>query len=71
MLVHETSSLYYILGWLQNKSQHMAHWHVQKQTHRTAQKHTEHQDATDIQKEKLILLCVFPDFSIKSSLFTD
>jgi len=27
----------------------MTNWPVQKQTHRTAQKHTEHQAATDIQ----------------------
>jgi len=28
----------------------MTKWPVQKQTHRTTQKHVEHQDATDIQK---------------------
>jgi len=37
MLVHETSSVYCILGRLQNKSQNMTHWPVQKQTHKTAQ----------------------------------
>ena len=34
----------------------MTKWPVQKQAHRTAQKHTEHQDATDTQN---ILFCVF------------
>jgi len=33
-------------------------WPVQKQTHRTAQKHTEHQDATDIQN-KLVFVFFF------------
>jgi len=34
----------------------MTKWLVQKQTNRTAQKHAEHQDATDIQK-KILCLC--------------
>jgi len=29
----------------------MTKWHVQKQTHRTTQKHIKHEDATDIQKK--------------------
>jgi len=29
----------------------MTQWHVQKQTHKTAQQHEEHQDATDIQNK--------------------
>jgi len=70
MLVHETSSVYYILGWLQNESQHMTHWPVQKQVHRTAQKHTEHQDATDIQEEKLMLLSFFFRIFLSSPLFS-
>jgi len=32
-------------------------WPVHKQTHRTTQKHVEHQDATDIHKK--LLICVF------------
>ena len=35
---------------------------VRKQTHRTVQKHTEHQDATDIKNKHL--LCVFRMFLI-------
>jgi len=31
----------------------MPKWPVHKQTHRTTQKHVEHQDATDIQKNIL------------------
>jgi len=31
----------------------MTKWPVQKQTHRTTQKHVEHQGATDIQKKYL------------------
>jgi len=31
----------------------MTKWHVQKQTHRTAQTHAERQDATDIQNKLL------------------
>jgi len=38
----------------------MTKWFVQKQTHRTKQKHAEHQDATGIQTK--ILLFVFLDF---------
>jgi len=34
-------------------------WPVQKQTHRKTQKHVEHQDGTDIQKQ--IIFCVFSD----------
>jgi len=34
---------------------------VQKQTHRPAHKHAEHQDATDIQKI-IIFFCDFSDF---------
>jgi len=32
----------------------MTKWPVQKPTHRTTQKYVEHDDATDIQKKKLI-----------------
>jgi len=39
----------------------MTKWPDQKQTHRTAQKHAEHQNATDIQNK--LFLC-FSDFSI-------
>jgi len=35
----------------------MKKWPVQKQTHRTAHKNTEHQGETDIQK-KTLFLCV-------------
>jgi len=35
----------------------MTKWPVKKQTHRTAQKNAEHQDATDIQKK--LFLCLF------------
>jgi len=35
----------------------MTKWHVQKPTHRTTQKHAEHQDATDIQNK--LKKCVF------------
>jgi len=38
----------------------MTKWFVQKQTHRTTQKHAEHQDATDIQKNTVV--CVFQIF---------
>jgi len=34
----------------------MTKWPIQKQTHRTTQKHVEHQDATDIQKKQLIVV---------------
>jgi len=37
----------------------MTKWPIQKQTHRTEQKHAEHQDATDI--ENKLFLC-FSDF---------
>ena len=38
----------------------MRNWPVQKQTHRRAQKHAEHKDATDLYKD--CILC-FLDFS--------
>ena len=38
----------------------MTKWPVQKQTHRTAQKHAKHQDATDIQKK--LVFVYFSDF---------
>ena len=41
----------------------MTKWSVQKQTHRTAQKHAEHQDATDIQNKTRFL----SDFLSKKS----
>jgi len=31
----------------------MTKWPLQKQTHKTAQQHAEHQDATDIQNKKM------------------
>jgi len=34
----------------------MTKWPVQNQTHITAQKHAEYQDATDIQKKKTIFV---------------
>jgi len=37
----------------------MTKWPVQKQTHRTTQKHVEHQDTTDIQKKKTHLFVFF------------
>jgi len=37
----------------------MTKWPIQKQTHRIAQKHAEHQDATDIQEKKLFLCLTF------------
>jgi len=36
----------------------MTKWTVQKQTHRTTQKHVEHQDATAIQKKLLFVFYV-------------
>jgi len=43
----------------------MTKWPVHKQTHRTTQKHTEHQDATDIQKTRFF--CVFQILTIQRS----
>jgi len=37
----------------------MSKWPVQKQTHRTAQKHAEHQDAADIQQKCVFRLFLF------------
>jgi len=31
-------------------------WPIQKQIHRTAQKHTEHKEATDIQTKTIVLV---------------
>jgi len=39
----------------------MTKWPVQKPTHRTLQKHVEHQDATGI---KIVFVCVFPKIKI-------
>ena len=41
----------------------MTKWPVQKPTQRTTQKHVEHQDATDIQKNTLFLR--FSDFKTR------
>jgi len=43
----------------------MTKWPVQKQTHRAAQKHAEHQDATDIQKILFSIHDFLSDFSKK------
>ena len=37
----------------------MTKWPVHKQTHRTTQKHIEHQDATDIQKHVFVFYLIF------------
>jgi len=45
----------------------MTKWPVQKQTHRTTQKHVEYQDATYIQKT-ILILCVCGFRKINSQL---
>ena len=45
----------------------MTKWPVQKQTHRIAQKHTEHQDATDI--KNTIFVCFRIDTGCPGSIF--
>jgi len=44
----------------------MTKWPIQQPTHRTAHKHTEHQDATNIRKETIV--CVFGCFSFYDNL---
>jgi len=42
-------------------------WLVQNQTHRTTQKHVEHQDATDIHKNTHYVLCFSEIFAFTIS----